>query len=132
MTAAEMMREKKAANSRKSYRRGALGEPKDPRGLKHGGFGTPEYHAYHAAKSRCTNPKHPKWPHYGARGIEFRFTNFEQFLAEVGPKPKGYILDREDNEGHYEPGNLRWVTVSESLRNRRANKIVASTAPAVL
>jgi len=49
----------------------------------------------------------------------FLFTSFEQFFEEIGVKPQGYILDRRNNDGHYEPGNVRWVTRKESNRNRR-------------
>lgn len=53
--------------------------------------------------------------------------SFDQFLADVGTRPPGmcarrrvskYVLDRKDNDGHYEPGNVRWVTRTQSMRNR--------------
>ncbi len=81
--------------------------------------GTPEYLAFYNAKARCTNPKASEWKHYGGRGIEFRFTSFEQFLAEIGPRPPGLSLDRKENNGHYEPGNVRWATRSEQIKNSR-------------
>lgn len=34
------------------------------------------------------------------------------------------VLDRADNDGHYEPGNLRFVTPSQSLLNRQRKGIV--------
>jgi hypothetical protein len=94
--------------------------------IKHGhsarGKITPEYDAYCGAKERCTNPNGSSWKNYGGRGIKFLFTNFEQFLAEVGPKPeprRNYCIDRINNDGNYEPGNVKWSTLSESNRNRR-------------
>jgi len=79
--------------------------------------------SYHNAKQRCTNPKHEHWARYGKRGIEFRYASFAQFLADVGPKPaKEYELDRIDNDGHYEPGNMRWTTASISAANRDSNR----------
>ena len=81
-----------------------------------------EYFAYKNAKQRCTNTKHIGWKDYGGRGIEFRFSSFEEFFAELGPRPKGFVLDRKDNDGHYEKGNVRWATQEESLRNRRHTK----------
>lgn len=71
---------------------------------------TAEYRAYHDARYRCTSPKAAAYPRYGGRGIEFRFQSFEEFLAEVGPRPSNlYQLDRKNPDGHYEPGNVRWV-----------------------
>lgn len=83
-------------------------------------FGTPEYAAYYHALRRCRSPKSAAYVNYGARGIEFRFQSFEQFFATVGPRPSPkHSLDRIDNEGHYEPGNVRWATSHEQMLNKR-------------
>jgi hypothetical protein len=89
------------------------------RGTKHGRRQTLEYVAYQSAKKRCSNPKTAKWKYYGGRGIKFLFENFEQFYAELGDKPAGYTLDRINNDGHYEPGNVRWATWSVQQGNKR-------------
>jgi hypothetical protein len=79
-----------------------------------------EYRAYWAAQQRCTNPKNPRYPSYGGRGIKFKFTSFEQFMEEVGPRPSAkHSLDRIDNEKGYEPGNVGWRTDGEQIANRR-------------
>jgi hypothetical protein len=81
---------------------------------------TAEYRAYFNAKDRCRNPRRPEWKNYGGRGIQFRFKSFVSFLEAVGPKPEGTVsIDRRDNDGHYEHGNLRWATRSEQNLNRR-------------
>lgn len=81
----------------------------------------PEYRAYQGAKARCNNPRASSFENYGGRGIEFRFTSFQQFLDELGPRPEGdYSLDRIDSDGHYEPGNVRWATKSLQSFNKRA------------
>jgi hypothetical protein len=83
---------------------------------------TPEYRAWDHAKQRCTNPKHESWADYGGRGIKFLFSTFEDFFAEVGPKPtpyRNYVLDRIDNDKNYEVGNVRWVTYTISGVNQR-------------
>jgi hypothetical protein len=88
---------------------------------------TPEYRAYMEAKLRCTNPNNHAWQDYGGRGIKFLFTSFEQFFAELGKRPAGvdsrgralYSLDRKDNDGNYEPGNVRWATRDVQQNNRR-------------
>ncbi len=87
----------------------------------------PERVAYKDAKLRCTNPRVVKWPIYGGRGIEFRFESYEQFFAEIGPRPSPeYSLDRINNDGHYEPGNVRWATAKEQRSNQRPFKRLAS------
>jgi len=80
---------------------------------------TKEYRAYSMAKHRCTNPNSHCWKDYGGRGIKFLFESFQQFISELGPKPYGLTLDRTNNEGNYEPGNVRWATRSQQQMNRR-------------
>jgi hypothetical protein len=80
---------------------------------------TPEYKAFHHAKARCQNPNTPFYYRYGARGIEFRFADFAQFLGVVGRRPADdYSLDRINNDGHYEPGNVRWADAHTQAMNR--------------
>jgi hypothetical protein len=82
-----------------------------------------ESYAYYGAKKRCVNPYSKSWKDYGGRGIKFLFTSFQQFLAEIGPKPTPkHQLDRINNDGHYEPGNIRWATPKENANNRRCSK----------
>jgi hypothetical protein len=80
---------------------------------------TPEYRAYQDAKQRCTNPNSGRWYTHGGRGIQFLFNNFGEFFEAVGARPEGMTLDRIDNDGHYEAGNLRWATPSQQMSNRR-------------
>jgi hypothetical protein len=86
---------------------------------RHGMSKTPEHKAFLLARSRCTNPSDGAFSRYGARGIEFRFESFEQFLNEMGkrPSPK-HSVDRIDNNGHYEHGNVRWATRFTQSQNR--------------
>lgn len=80
---------------------------------------SPEYQAYQDAKHRCTNEGSAKWQGYGARGIKFLFTSFKEFIQVLGPRPDGMTLDRINNDGNYEAGNVRWATASEQMANRR-------------
>lgn len=88
---------------------------------------TPEYQAYLKAKQRCNGTYDKAYKDYGGRGIEFRFESYAEFLTEVGRKPTPkHSLDRKDNEGHYEKGNIRWATQLEQARNKRNSRIFTS------
>jgi hypothetical protein len=89
---------------------------------RHGRAHSSEYQSYHAARQRCLNPKDARYPDYGERGIEFRFQSFEQFFAILGERPSGLLLERIDNNGHYEPGNVKWATRSAQQRNQRPRR----------
>lgn len=83
---------------------------------------TPEYRAWTNMKSRCQNPNHVQFPDYGGRGIRVceRWQTFENFLADVGRRPsKFHSIDRINNDGGYEPGNVRWATWEEQNSNQR-------------
>ena len=88
---------------------------------------TLEKTAYYNARNRCTNPKDAYYSDYGGRGIEFRFTSFKQFIdalrtpenpSGLRPSPE-HTLDRKNNDGHYEAGNIRWATYYQQSRNQR-------------
>ncbi len=74
---------------------------------------------------RCENPKNQMYKHYGDRGITVcdRWkTSFVAFMEDMGQPPENHSIDRIDNNGNYEPGNCRWVTCKENIRNRRTTK----------
>jgi len=84
---------------------------------------TPEYLAWLAMKARCRNVNNSSYSNYGGRGIRVcdRWCeSFEAFLTDVGRKPTPtHSLDRINNDGNYEPGNVRWATRHEQRVNQR-------------
>ena len=88
---------------------------------------SPEYMSWSGMIQRCTNRKTNRWRHYGGRGIKVckRWLKFENFLADMGPKPKPkrrFSIDRIDNNGNYETSNCRWATYEEQNRHRKRDK----------
>lgn len=76
--------------------------------------------------NRCKNPSQQNYAYYGGRGItvcaEWR-RSFQSFLAHVGRRPTAkHSIDRIDNMGDYEPGNVRWATIEEQSGNRRGTR----------
>ncbi len=75
---------------------------------------------------RCSNPAGRNFKYYGGRGIENRFGSLDEFRSyvvdELQVDPRGLQCDRIDNEGHYERGNIRFVTAKVNMNNRRRSK----------
>lgn len=90
----------------------------------HGQSDTPTYNVWLQMRARCTKPKNIGWDIYGGRGIRVCkrwLHSFENFLADMGPKPKGLTLDRIRSNLGYSPVNCRWATQTTQQRNRRNN-----------
>lgn len=88
---------------------------------------TIEYQSWEAMINRCVVGSEHYDKYYRERGIAVcdRWRQFENFLADMGRKPsRGHSLDRIDNDGNYEPGNCRWATKKEQMRNTRQNHLL--------
>ena len=81
----------------------------------------PEYNVWESMLTRCRNPRHHTYPDYGGRGITVceRWFSFDNFYEDMGPRPRGYWIERRDNDGNYEPGNCHWATPKEQAYNTR-------------
>lgn len=94
---------------------------------------TAEYATWISMKGRCYNKNNKKYPRYGGRGIKVCdewLNNFEAFLNYMGLRPEQplgkrvYSIERVDNDGNYEPGNVRWATLKEQANNTSTNRIL--------
>lgn len=94
--------------------------------IKHDGRYLPEYNTWSGLKDRCLNSNNARWKRYGGRGIKVHepwVDSFEQFLEDVGRKPTPeHTLDRINNNGNYEPGNVKWSTQFEQAQNRENSR----------
>ncbi len=74
-------------------------------------------------KQRCNDPKIKSYKNYGGRGIKCLFKSFDEFanyvINELKVDPRNLIIDRINNDGHYEKDNIRFVTQAENNRNKR-------------
>lgn len=84
---------------------------------------------------RCEDPTSTGYRNYGARGIKVcpQWHDFDTYYADlnrlIGPWRPGMSVDRRNNDGDYEPGNVRWATASEQqLNSRNARRPAAVTS----
>ena len=96
----------------------------------HGMTGTPTYTVWVSMIGRCENPKNSSYPNYGGRGIKVceRWRTADNFFADMGPRPSSkHEINRIDNDGDYEPGNVEWTKDGAAqVRNRRKQKNATS------
>jgi hypothetical protein len=96
--------------------------------IRHGhgrdGAASPTYVSWDSMIQRCTNQNNTRWKYYGGRGISVceRWLTFENFLADMGPRPAEMTIDRIDVNGNYEPANCRWADWATQVANKRPRK----------
>lgn len=81
----------------------------------------PLYQVWNNMMQRCNNSKSPNYKYYGGRGIKVcdKWHDLWLFIEDLPEKPtRTYSLDRINNDGDYELGNVRWATKQEQVINR--------------
>ena len=78
-------------------------------------------------RERCVNKSNASYSSYGGKGIgvcESWNMSFENFLCDMGARPKGMTLDRINNSLGYFKENCRWQTYKQQANNRSNNVVV--------
>lgn len=99
----------------------------------HGMTKTKEFQAWKNMIARCKY-NYDQYKTYKEKGIKVCdqwLNSFEQFFKDVGPAPEGkrVSLDRINNKGNYEPGNVRWLvnqsiqTINQELSTKNSSGI---------
>lgn len=85
-----------------------------------------KYKTWSGMKERCHNKNSERYESYGGRGIKVcdewvnSYIAFRDYILDtLGERPEGHSLDRINNDGNYEPGNLRWASRKQQANNRR-------------
>lgn len=76
----------------------------------------------HAARQRCVYQRDPGYKHYGARGVQFKFESVRaccDWIMKNLSLDEDKEIDRIDNNGHYEVGNIKFSTRRQNQNNRR-------------
>lgn len=85
---------------------------------------TPTYISWMNMIQRTTNPNNPKYPLYGGINISVcdEWKSFKNFLNDMGERPVGKTLERNNNKKGYYKENCSWATPKEQANNR-GNKL---------
>lgn len=91
--------------------------------LKHGYRKHPLYKKWSNMKGRCLNPNYDNYKSYGGRGITVfaawinSAAEFIEYCIAVGWQP-GLTIEREDPDGNYVPGNIKFIPKRKQAWNK--------------
>lgn len=94
----------------------------------------PLYSTWLAMRQRCLYPKSSNYPNYGGRGITISSSlqEFVKYVSYIESLEKSellnqgtYTIDRIDNDGNYQEGNLRVVNKSVQVVNQRPKQSIS-------
>lgn len=96
--------------------------------FSHGKNGSDVNVIWQRMNQRCHNPTCGDFKYYGARGVfvcdDWR-KDFAAFSDHIGARPTPlHTVERIDNSKGYEPGNVKWATRMEQMRNTRRSHFV--------
>lgn len=94
--------------------------------VTHGRTRTGTWVSWAAMRARCLRAEDKDYPEYGGAGVTVcdrwnpaKGGSFENFLEDMGERPKGTTLSRLADSGNYEPGNCVWGTREHQIQERR-------------
>lgn len=84
------------------------------------------YKQFQSMKNRCTNPDYQGYRWYGGRGIKCKFSRnkfVDYVVNELKVNPTGLQIHRINSNGHYERGNIEFLTPKEhkELHGEKSN-----------
>ena len=95
-------------------------------GVRHGMYKTKTYSSWANMKSRCFGKNNQRYKNYGERGIKVceEWLVFENFLNDMGERPKGKSIDRIDNNRNYCKENCCWSDIFTQMNNTSRNHFI--------
>lgn len=83
------------------------------------------YNSWRSMRERCYSKSNASFKRYGAKGVSVCpawKNSFEAFLRDMGERPEGHVLSRNNDKGNYEPGNVVWKTLEENSAEKKHAK----------